>query len=299
MHRRLPWFCLLLTACTTITELDPGTGSSTSGGAESSGGPLPTTSMDPPSGSSSTTATGLDTTSGDADDTSDSCDFVGCGPDVPSIPECDVWNDDCPRGEKCTYWANDGGGTLNSTRCVPLDADPVGPGEPCTAEGNGFDDCEAGSMCWDFVRYPEGVCVAFCTGSRTDPGCADPGSVCSITGGGLATCDPQCDPLDPQTCPEGQGCYPADSTTLICAPDASGDDGGVFDPCDVLNGCAPGSYCADADLVGQCGMGASRCCTPYCALDAPSCPEGTQCLPLFDEGAGPPNSENVGSCGTP
>lgn len=60
--------------------------------------------------------------------------------------ECDVFAQDCPPGEKCVPWANDGGGVWNATRCSPVDDDPAAPGEPCTVEGgptSGIDDCDA------------------------------------------------------------------------------------------------------------------------------------------------------------
>src|SRR5262245_16573954 len=35
------------------------------------------------------------------------CDFL-CPPDVAGLEiECDLWAQDCPKGEKCTPWAND------------------------------------------------------------------------------------------------------------------------------------------------------------------------------------------------
>src|SRR5262245_46725118 len=45
--------------------------------------------------------------------------------------ECDAWAMDCPRGEKCMPWANDGGSEWNATRCSPLDPDPAHPGDQC------------------------------------------------------------------------------------------------------------------------------------------------------------------------
>jgi hypothetical protein len=65
--------------------------------------------------------------------------------------ECDLWKQDCPPGEKCMPWANDGGGSWNATRCTPLAEDPRQPGEPCTVEGSGVsgrDDCDIRAMCW-------------------------------------------------------------------------------------------------------------------------------------------------------
>ena len=33
--------------------------------------------------------------------------------------ECNQWVQDCPEGEKCMPWANDGGSAWNATRCRP------------------------------------------------------------------------------------------------------------------------------------------------------------------------------------
>jgi len=63
--------------------------------------------------------------------------------------KCDVYKQDCAPGEKCTVWADDGGGNWNATKCVPVTGDKV-PGDICTAEGSGasgIDNCEAGTMC--------------------------------------------------------------------------------------------------------------------------------------------------------
>src|SRR5262245_15971404 len=38
-------------------------------------------------------------------------------PDGGGSNECDVWAQDCPPGEKCMPWANDGGSSWNSLRC--------------------------------------------------------------------------------------------------------------------------------------------------------------------------------------
>ncbi len=40
-----------------------------------------------------------------------------------------IWAQDCPEGEKCMPWANDGGGSWNATRCSPLDPNPSAVGD--------------------------------------------------------------------------------------------------------------------------------------------------------------------------
>ena len=287
----------LVGACTTITEF-PAAGSTGDvvDGSTTTTGLLPT-GVDPTaagsSGASSSSDSMLDTSTSDPTNG----DFVGPGPDVPAVELCDVWDDDCPRGEKCTFWANDGGGLPNSTRCVPLDPSPAGPGEPCRAESLGFDDCDVGSMCWDVDRTGHGACIPFCTGSPEEPTCDDPERFCSIGGGPLSLCRLQCDPLDPGACERGHGCYLGSDELLICVPDVSGDEGALFEACEFANACDPGLTCAAEGDVGACDPLTSHCCTPYCALASSTCPKGTQCVPLFDQDHPVPSQTDLGFCG--
>src|SRR5690606_7229360 len=46
-------------------------------------------------------------------------------PDTGSTAECDVFAQDCPPGEKCTFWADDGGSSWNALKCVPVVDDPA------------------------------------------------------------------------------------------------------------------------------------------------------------------------------
>ena len=43
--------------------------------------------------------------------------------------QCNPFTQDCPEGEKCMPWANDGGGSWNATRCSPISDNPGEPGE--------------------------------------------------------------------------------------------------------------------------------------------------------------------------
>lgn len=221
--------------------------------------------------------------------------------------ECDSWAQDCPDGEKCTVWANDGGGAWNANRCVPIAPDPKQPGEPCTAEGSpvsGVDDCDIGSMCWAVDPATlEGYCVQFCTGTPDSPMCPE-GFQCPIYSDGiLHVCLPNCDPLL-QDCRDGEACYPVNDD-FQCAPDASGDGGAAGDPCDYVNSCDPGLACISREFSPGC-MGSVGCCSEYCDLDAvdpeASCSqrgEGSVCMPWYDEGFAPPGYENVGICALP
>jgi len=159
---------------------------------------------------------------------------------------------------------------------------------------SGIDDCEAFAMCWDVdPRTNMGVCIGFCMGSEANPVCEDPSAQCSITGAGvLIICLPFCDPLL-QDCAEGSACYP-DNDGFDCAPDASGEAGAAGDPCEYLNVCDPGLFCAEAPTVPGCrGLG---CCMPFCDLSAPMCPLLTECVPWYDDGQAPPGFEDVGGC---
>ena len=251
------------------------------------------------SSTASTAATGSTTAAPDGITNSSSSttdDSVGVGfildPDCCVSPlECSVIEQDCPPGEKCNAWANDGGNAWNATRCFPLDRDPDAVGEPCTVEGSGvsgIDSCDVGSICWDVdLETNQGRCMPYCSGSESTPVCDDPNRWCWITESDvLSLCVPYCDPLNPTLCSEGQGCYP-DEGHFVCAPDVSGKGGGPFEPCRFANACDPGLGCIDDS------------CTPYCDLSAPDCPLRATCVPFFAEGMMPPGYEDVGFCDQP
>lgn len=293
-----------LPSCSSITEFPRDEAGSSSSTSTSSTGSIFPTSGDPESSSSSGmgTSSGSDSTTGEPACTGATFVDPYCPPDVPQVEMCNVWDDDCPRGEKCNIWSTAGNGHWDATRCVPLVPNPAGPGEPCTAQGNGlsgFDDCETSSVC--LVSNPdtlEGECMPMCTGSENAPVCEDPNRVCTAWSEAIpAYCVERCDPLEPDSCPEGAACYPGDSTS-VCASDVSGPDmGGAFDLCEAINACASGLFCAGATVVGACPPGASLCCTPWCDLTDPDCPEPTTCIPAYDRGSVPPGHEDVGICG--
>lgn len=210
--------------------------------------------------------------------------------------ECSFYVEDCPPGDKCMPWANDGGGAWNATICRPLANDPGGPGDPCVVEGNGvsgIDDCGRGMMCWDVDQDTlEGYCVPFVRGSESNPLCEDPFRYPSISGSGaIALCLDLCDPLA-QDCAEGQACY-ALNDTFACAPDVSGKRGGLGEQCEFVNVCDAGLVCLGAQALPECES--AGCCTPFCDVTEPVCPEGLECEPWFEQ-ATFPGSENVGVC---
>ncbi len=274
---------------------------------EPSPGSSATTTLDASSGSTTGSASGS-TTSVDVTTSSSSTaadETYGQGfinePDggTPGI-ECSTIEQDCPRGEKCNAWADDGGSSWNAAKCFPIDEDPDGVDEPCAvvrSAVSGVDSCALGSICWDLdPQTLEGTCMPYCTGSNDAPVCDDPNRRCHINAHGvLALCIPQCDPLDRQACPEGQGCYPVYSG-FWCAPDASGSGGAAFEACEFVNACAPGLFCADAGLSLTCPPGSAGCCLPVCSTTTPDCPGAMVCEPWFEPGNTPAGYEHVGIC---
>jgi hypothetical protein len=244
---------------------------------------------------------------GMADESSTGMNFLippdGMGGEV----ECDVWMQDCPDGEKCMPWANDGGSSWNATRCSEVADNPGQVGDECSVEGSGvagIDDCDVGSMC--YYVDPEtnvGTCVGFCQGSEESPMC-EPGFLCSISNDGvLILCRRECDPLL-QDCMGSAACLPANgSDGFVCIVDASGEMGIPGDPCEFLNACDPGLYCGSAESVPMC-MGSGGCCSEFCDLTEPD-PDagcslaGQMCVAWFEEGAAPPDLAHVGVCALP
>lgn len=229
------------------------------------------------------------------DDADDSVGFVA--PPDSGTGECDPKEQDCPKGEKCTAWANDGGTFWNATRCVPETGTGV-TGDSCTVEGggvSGIDDCAKGHICMNTDQEGIGTCIQFCQGQNED--CA-PGQVCAIYNDGvLPICLVGCDPLL-QNCPPGQACIDTPNQSFICFSDASGEAGADGDPCPPQHGensCDPGMWCGP----GSAGCVDVNCCTPYCDLGDPKCTPPDECVSFFDEGNAPPGFENVGVCVIP
>ncbi len=221
--------------------------------------------------------------------------------------ECDVWMQDCPEGEKCMPWANDGGSSWNATRCSEVADNPGQVGDECAVEGSGvsgIDDCDVASMC--YYVDPEtglGSCVGFCEGSPDSPMC-EPDFLCSISNNGvLILCRAECDPLL-QDCQGSAACLPANgSDGFVCIVDASGEAGAPGDPCEFLNSCDPGLFCANADVVPNC-KGSGGCCSEFCDLTDPVPDDGCSlmdqmCDAWFEEGAAPPDLAHVGACVLP
>ncbi len=89
----------------------------------------------------------------------------------------------------------------------------------------------------------------------------------------------------------------ANQGSFSCAVDASGDAGAYGDPCEFLNVCDPGLACLNPENLPDCDMQNAGCCTPFCDLGNPSCPDqALNCTAWFEEGQAPNGFENLGIC---
>jgi hypothetical protein len=141
---------------------DATTAASSDTGDTTDPGPSPTTTTPEPI----TTTTTLDPTTLDLTTgvpTTDAVPFI-MKPDGGPI-ECDVFAQDCDPGQKCTAWAEGGGGAWNATKCVDVTGDGA-PGEPCAAIGggvSGMDDLRPREPCAGMstprIRAPASPCV--------------------------------------------------------------------------------------------------------------------------------------------
>ena len=289
-------------------SLDPGSATATV--ASSTGAMVSSSTGTTVSSSTGTTGmTGASAASTEADSGSAEtrgCSFLGCTdtPDDGPIG-CDLWAQDCPDGEKCVPWANDGGGTLNATKCAPVARNPQLPGEACIAEDgglSGLDTCDAGALCTSVDgETGEGYCISLCVGSSVKPQCPEPGFSCEIVSSGVQNlCFPNCDPLV-QECGVGFSCQTSNQGDFVCKELYGGerDHGGYGEYCQYNNTCQPGLVCMfdfeDPNCVG------GSCCTPWCSTSAPNtCPGAIQeCIPAYGEGDAPEGYEHLGYCGAP
>ena len=285
---------------TSVSASASASASATDSGSSTSGGDGTSTSST--SGVTDGATGGMSGTTGNT-----SCSFLGCGGSSTGVNgniECDVWTQDCPEGQKCMPWANDGGGSWNATKCSPVNANPGLEGDPCSAEGSavsGIDSCDKGLICWYFDADNNGTCIDMCKGSPENPMCDD-GQICDESNDGvLILCLNTCDPLI-QSCPMGQICFFDGVDNFICDFDASGDMGAYGDPCAYINVCDYGLFCAAQEAVPGCDN-PDGCCSPYCNLmDPNTCPGmamGQECVPWYTDGTAPPGQENIGACAVP
>lgn len=251
----------------------------------------------------STMATATVTAPGTSGSTSATCNFVNCNDDFPDGP-CDVFDQDCPEGQKCTPHIADGDGAWNDAKCVQVSGTDK-PGDMCTSEegGSGIDSCIKGAICWGLNMDNVGTCVAQCTGSAEAPVCDAPTFCYSAGDDVLHLClKDDCDPLQQDCLLLTEVCYPF-GDGFICTVDDSGAEGQANDPCEFTMVCDKGLMCADAAIVGMgCAPGSTGCCTPFCKFSEGTCPNpDQQCVQYFDPSQLPPNDPylDIGFCGLP
>ncbi len=283
------------TTSTSSTTSDSQSGTATS---------APGSSTDETVGESAPTMASVTTTApattSDGSSTGEACSFLNC--DDMLGDQCDNFAQDCPEGQKCAAWADDGSNSWNAVKCVEVTGTGT-PGDDCTTEGNltGMDSCIEGVMCWNTNAEGIGTCIALCTGSTEAPMCPK-NTPCSIyAGGSLNLCLSFCDPLL-QDCPGADLCIP-NVTNFVCVVDAGGEEGQANDPCEFANVCDPGLICLDPATGGAgCEQAAGGCCTPFCKFPDGACPNPDQsCVQWFDPMMLPENDPqlDIGVCAVP
>lgn len=257
-------------------------------------------------GTSGVTSSGTASEGGQTSDGS-SGQNISCVGDPDLNGDCDIWCQDCGSEAKCvlfgpvpnvmTKWID--------TKCHTVSTPAKKIGDDCTivnGETEWIDDCETGSMCLAIYNKDSGMptCVEMCGGSPDSPQCPEPARC--VTYGHLPLCARLCDPLDPNHgCPETcqavdqscDDCFPMTAEgTFTCGISIS--EASVGSPCTYQSHCTTSLYCAPSQRFPDCSE--DRCCTPYCDLNAPSCPMGMKCFETFEPGAAPKGVEHVGVC---
>jgi len=210
------------------------------------------------------------------------------------LPEdCDLLKQDCPAGQKCSFFSDDIQKIRPVPVCVPIAPDPQLPDQLChfNEPGVGIDDCVLGSFCLPFNSDGAGTssCVELCAEEK--PNCSDNIHNCVLLDDSpLTWCNFTCHVLL-QNCADGLAC-----SLDQCLPLSPG----FFDrqpgmPCQTFNQCVPKSICGFAKYVQDCSD--DLCCTEVCDLKMPfSCAlPGQSCEPATD-GLEDYLPEGVGVC---
>jgi hypothetical protein len=283
---------LLLSGCPAESGTTGGQDTSNNDGDSSSDGG---TTFGPP-GQTATSLPDPSTSGADQGATSDPDTMGGFidQPDGGVVGQCDPYEQDCPKGEKCTsYVATPGGETVDATKCVPIIGDDLW-GEPCERMAEN-DTCAAGFFCMTDVsgHTGTGTCLEYC---QVGQPCVYGGECFAFNDGVLPVCEVLCDPLL-QDCPEGQGCYAAFDNFVCAMPGAAAGEGNDGDPCYTIQSCNPGLICRGG--TAGCPMDGA-CCTPICDMMGPpeQCIDPSEdCVQALDNP--PPGLESVGYCGVP
>ncbi len=220
---------------------------------------------------------------------------------------CDLYDQDCPTGQKCAPYASEGG-YYDAMRCVPVQGEAV-PGDTCHVEGgaySGFDDCAAGSTCMEVDEEYKGTCMEVPTLGTWGWTCDDRNKVPVILDEGVVgVCLMGCEPIL-QDCGEDKVCIPGFGPwdDFVCVLDASGDGGEMFDTCEFANVCDPGLVCVPPSAAVECDQNAQGCCVGLCETEELTECGGQyqECMPWslwYPAGEGRPDFENIGICSLP
>lgn len=278
----------MASACGPAATTGTSAGDGTDGTGSSTGSPTTSAGTVATTAPTSADATGTGTTSPSTDPTLDPADTStteACPEedvkfDLGVAHECDIFEQDCERGQKCV------GDGYYVRVCVPIDPAPLADGEPCE-EARGVDPCALGSECvLDAGGGAGGVCRPQCAGSFGSPECPD-GTLCVIDDNeAVAYCDRPCEPLDPAAC-VGFACV-ATQRGFACLPPG---DATAAERCTGEESCNRDLACQLAEDVEGCCSNA--CCTPFCDAEHP-CVIG-DCIAIDPPLAG---GEGVGWCRT-
>lgn len=222
---------------------------------------------------------------------------------------CEPAMQDCPEGEKCVWHAPYPDGLRrDAARCIPVTGD-LAPFEPCTLPtGIGpevTDDCGPESFCLEvYGTADHGFCAPFAASDQPNYCDLWPGTNYATENGSTfpdACLHYECNPLDPTTCPADMRCdyYPAFLYgTNMCWKIPAEFDLPLGAACD-FGDCGPDELCAEAEWLPACA--GDRCCTRWCDLANPSCPnDGSQCTAFPVWGAfEDPDYANLGACVLP
>jgi len=218
--------------------------------------------------------------------------------DDPPVDACDLFAQDCPADARCVP-ASENPGVWDATVCVPVG--DLGQGDACDPAdpASPTDLCGAGLVCVADDDPMQGTCRPLCGGSIDAPEC-ESGNECWLDATGTRppmVCVPSCDPLAQDCAEPRQAClYGGEDVGFACAASGAAMPG---EPCENNASCIGGSTCVDSMSVDAeaCDGGTPGCCAPFCSLSGDPCPEGSDCVALFDEPPAP-QYEDLGACVT-
>lgn len=220
----------------------------------------------------------------------------GGGGNNPNGAFCDVFQQDCPNGFKCTVENI----FVGAPRCRPLGNNPDQVGDLCSKLGNNDgDSCDVDGICLGGV----------CQGLDTANSQCELSQLSHSYPTGVRICEEECDPLIAASCNSVPDSY--------CTRTA-GSEFGIFS-CFIQENfsvlgtfgqgcvddvqCQHGFICLPADVApfsGFCDGGNTQCCVPLCDLiDDDFCQTlggfSSTCKSVFS-GVVPPGLEHVGAC---